>query len=120
MGNIEITATGASDTKTSAAAYPYNISGIVTAIRVDFTGAPNTTTVVVSAEGGVASSITLLSLSAGNTSATYYPTIPSQTTAGAAVQAGVVQPIYIDCTHLKVVIANGDSDTVVVVRVQLL
>lgn len=88
MGYIEITATGTTDTETSTADYPHGVSGLVTAIRVDFTGAPNTTTVVVSAENDVVSSVTLLNLSAGNTSATYYPIVaPTITSAAPATPA---------------------------------
>ena len=121
MGYLTISAqltSGTSKTVTTQGSYPHGINGIVGGISVTFTGAPNTTTVTLQAINDIASTVTLLDLSAGNTSAVYHPTYPAHTTAGAVVDAKVRMPIYIECEYLSLVIANADSDTGVVVKIQ--
>ncbi len=91
------------------------IRGIISGVKVDYVGVPNTTTVTITEAGGMQQNI--LTLAASNTDATYYPTAPASTQAGADVDAAVVRvPITLVGTSIRVVVAlsNAVTDGVVV------
>ncbi len=96
------------------------VQGIITGVKVDFTGAPATTTVTITESEGMQQNI--LTLAAGNTDGTYYPTAPASTQAGADVDAAVVRvPIIITGNKIRVVVALSDAVTnAVVVTVYLI
>ncbi len=86
------------------------VQGIISGVKVDFTGVPNTTTVTITEEGGMQQNI--LTLAAGNTDGTYYPTAPASTQPGADVDAAVVRvPITLAGSSIRVVVALSDAVT---------
>ena len=86
------------------------INGIISGIKVDFTGVDATTTVTITETGGMGQNI--LTLAAGNTDGTYYPTAPASTQAGADVDVAVVRaPITIAGSALRVVVALSNAVT---------
>lgn len=86
------------------------VRGIISGVKVDFTGVPNTTTVTITELGGMNQNI--LTLAAGNTDGVYYPTAPASTQAGADVDAAVVRvPITLSGTAIRVVVALSDAVT---------
>ncbi len=86
------------------------VQGIITGVKVDFTGVDNTTTVTITESEGMQQNI--LTLAAGNTDGTYYPTAPASTQAGADVDAAVVRvPITIAGAKIRVVVALSNAVT---------
>lgn len=109
---IPVTTTGSAGSatgSTTTAAY----SGIITAVKLDYSGsAPATTDVTLSEVGG--GGRTLLTVTNNNTSAAYYPTVEAQDTSGVGV-SGVRWPIALGGTALKVDVAGSDPLTNAVV-----
>lgn len=113
---ISVTTTGSAGSAVGTAYSDLVVSGIVTGVKVDYNGsAPNTTTVAITEDGGMQQNI--LTLAAGNTDGTYYPTAPAHTQAGAEVDAAVVRaPLTVAGSKIKVVIgaSNALTDAVIV------
>ncbi len=103
---VTVTTTGTAGSATGYAETD-QYHGELWALKMDFSGdAPGTTTVVVAEIGGAAE--TILTLSAGNTDATYYPSSVVHTAAGAAV-TNASRPILLTGTKLRITVANSDA-----------
>lgn len=106
---IRCTTAGSAGSATVTAYSEEVIQGIVTAVKVDYNTPITTTTVVITEDGGMQQSI--LSVGAGAvTDIIRYPTAPAYTQANAAV-SGVVVPIMLAGSKVKVVVALSDALT---------